>query len=156
MPSPVKVTSPEQLNDYIHVTAPAAWLILSASLIFLTGFLFWIMSGRLEISFSSYAYTEKAETFAFIPPENASKLKKGMAVRILDTDLHGTVEKIADSVTPYREITELIGETNALMMGINGSDRLFRVDMNIENAPEKISHAVYVVDTVKPISFLLK
>lgn len=151
-----KITSPEQLNDYIHVTTPGAWLILSSVLIFLTGFLFWILTGRLEVSFSSYIYTEGESSLAFISPNNASRLKSGMAVRIADSGIRGTVERVAAVTTPYKEILDHIGETNALMMGIHEGDKLIQVAMTIKDAPEKVSRAVYVVDTVKPISFLLK
>ena len=156
MPETEKITSPEQLNDYIHVTTPGAWLILSSILIFLAGFLFWIFTGQLEVSFSSYIYTDGEASLAFISPDNASKLKKGMAVRIADSGIRGTVEQVASVTTPYREILELVGETNALMMGINDSDKLIRVAMRIKDAPEKVSRAVYVVDTVKPVSFVLR
>ena len=156
MPDFERITSPEQLNDYIHVTTPGAWLILSAVLIFLAGFLFWILTGRLEVSFSSYIYTEGETSVAFLSLDNASRLKSGMAVRIVDSGIRGTVEKVAAVTTPYREILEHIGETNALMMGIHEGDKLVQVAINIKNAPENVSRAVYVVDRVSPVSFLLK
>ncbi len=156
MPDNEKITSPEQLNDYIHVTAPGAWLILSSILIFLTGFLFWVLMGRLEVSFSSYMYTEDGSSLAFISPDNASRLKKGMTVRIANSGLSGNVEQVDESTTPYRKVVELVGESNALMMGLNDGDKLMKVAMHIQGAPERVSRAVYVVDTVRPLSFLLK
>lgn len=151
-----KIISPEQLNDYIHVTSPGVWLILSSVLIFLTGFVFWILTGRLEVSFSSYIYNNGEVSLAFVSPNNALRLKKGTAVRIIDSGIRGTVEEIAAVTTPYREIIEHIGEANALMMGIHEGDKLIQVAMNIKNAPENISRALYVVDMVRPVSFLLK
>lgn len=151
-----KITSPEQLNDYIHVTSPGVWLILSSVLIFLTGFVFWILTGRLEVSFSSYIYNNGEVSLAFVSPNNALRLKKGTAVRIIDSGIRGTVEEITSVTTPYREIIEHIGEANALMMGIHEGDKLIQVAMNIKNAPENISRALYVVDMVRPVSFLLK
>lgn len=156
MSSSEKITSPEQLNDYIHVTSPGVWLILSSVLIFLTGFVFWILTGQLEVSFSSYIYTEGESSLAFILPSNASRLKRGMTVRIANTGISGTVAQIADVATPYNKIVEHIGGTNALMMGIDEDDKLIQVTMTIKNAPEKVSRAVYVLNTVKPVSFLLK
>ena len=156
MPNTGRITSPEQLNDYIRVTTPGAWIILSSILIFLAGFLFWILAGSLEISFSSYVYTYGEKTLSFISPDDASKLKSGMTVRISDSGLHGTVEKVASATTPYPEILKLVGESNALMMGINDSDKLIQVTMHIDNAPQKVSQAIYVIDTVKPALFLLK
>ena len=58
MPNAERITSPEQLNEYIRVTSPGAWIILSSVLVFLAGFFIWIFTGQLEVSFSSYIYTE--------------------------------------------------------------------------------------------------
>ena len=44
-----KITSPEQLNSYIRVTSPGAWIVLASVLVFLAGFFIWIFFGKLEI-----------------------------------------------------------------------------------------------------------
>ena len=44
-----KITSPEQLNSYIRVTSPGAWIVLASVLVFLIGFFIWIFFGKLEI-----------------------------------------------------------------------------------------------------------
>ena len=45
-----RVTSPEQLNDYIKVTTPSVWLILAATLILIVGTLIWAMFGRIQVN----------------------------------------------------------------------------------------------------------
>lgn len=44
----IKVKSPEQLDNYIHVTSPGSWLVLSSIIILLAGFTFWIFTGEIE------------------------------------------------------------------------------------------------------------
>ena len=44
-----RVTSPEQLNDYIKVTTPSVWLILIASLILIVGVVVWAVFGRIQV-----------------------------------------------------------------------------------------------------------
>ena len=44
----IGIKSPEQLDNYIRVTSPGAWLVLSAILIVLAGFAFWIFTGEIE------------------------------------------------------------------------------------------------------------
>ena len=46
----IGIKSPEQLDNYIHVTSPGAWLVLSSILIVLAGFAFWIFTGEIETS----------------------------------------------------------------------------------------------------------
>lgn len=43
-----RVSSPEQLNDYIRVTNPGVWLVLAAVIVLLMGACVWGIFGRLE------------------------------------------------------------------------------------------------------------
>lgn len=43
-----KVSSPEQLNDYIRVTNPSVWLVLLAIILLLVGMLAWSILGTVE------------------------------------------------------------------------------------------------------------
>ena len=44
-----KISSPEQLNDYIRVTKPSVWLILVGLLLLLLGMLAWSILGTVEV-----------------------------------------------------------------------------------------------------------
>lgn len=43
-----RVSSPEQLNDYVKVSSPGIWAVLAAVLILLAGAFVWGILGRLE------------------------------------------------------------------------------------------------------------
>lgn len=43
-----RVSSPEQLNDYIRVTTPTVWLVLLALVILLLGMLTWSVFGTVQ------------------------------------------------------------------------------------------------------------
>ena len=43
-----RIKTPEQLDNYVRVTSPSAWLVLSAIIIALSGFAFWILTGEIE------------------------------------------------------------------------------------------------------------
>lgn len=45
-----RVTSPEQLDDYIRVTTPSVWLILTAAMILIIGALFWGVFGKIQVN----------------------------------------------------------------------------------------------------------
>lgn len=44
-----RVSSPEQLNDYIRVTSPSVWIVLIALVVLLLGMLAWSVLGRIEV-----------------------------------------------------------------------------------------------------------
>ncbi len=43
-----RVSSPEQLNDYIRVMTPSVWLVLIAIILLLAGMLAWGIFGTVE------------------------------------------------------------------------------------------------------------
>lgn len=133
MPVSDKITSPEQLNEYIRVTNPGAWLILSAILVFLAGFFFWTFAGNLEESFTSYVYTESGKSYALLSQDTASRLKPGVTVRI----------------------AELAGKEGKVSRISRADGDKIRVDVDVNNAPA-VSRAVFVISSVKPLTFLLR
>ena len=44
-----RVSSPEELKDYIRVTTPPVWLVLAATLVLLLGLLAWSALGTVEV-----------------------------------------------------------------------------------------------------------
>lgn len=48
-----RVSSPEQLNDYIRVTNPGVWLVLAAVIILLAGACVWGVFGHLDTTISA-------------------------------------------------------------------------------------------------------
>lgn len=48
-----RVSSPEQLNDYIRVTNPGVWLVLAAVIALLIGACAWGMFGHLDTTISA-------------------------------------------------------------------------------------------------------
>ena len=45
-----RVTSPEQLDDYIKVTTPSVWMILFATLLLIAGTFFWAVFGKIQVN----------------------------------------------------------------------------------------------------------
>lgn len=46
---PVRISSPEQVDDYIRVTTPGMWLLVAAILVLLTAGIIWAFSVKLEM-----------------------------------------------------------------------------------------------------------
>lgn len=44
-----RVSSPEELNDYMRVTSPSVWVILISVIILLAGFTVWGITGTVTI-----------------------------------------------------------------------------------------------------------
>ena len=60
-----RVSSPEQLNDYIRVTTPSVWLVLLAVIILLLGMLAWSIFGTVEVQ-KDDGKTEEIHPITFV------------------------------------------------------------------------------------------
>ena len=78
-----RVSSPEQLSDYLRVTSPAIWVVLAAVILLLAGLFVWSSVTAVE----SYA-TGRAEvrggvlTMTFDDAEKAGNVEIGMNVSV--------------------------------------------------------------------------
>ena len=80
-----RISSPEQLNDYMHVTSPTVWVILAAVIILLAVLLVWTSLSTLD---SYAAGTAQAEggvlAVYFENTQIASQIEPGMNVLVGD------------------------------------------------------------------------
>ena len=60
-----RVSSPEELNDYIRVTTPSVWVVLAALIVLLVGMLTWSIFGTLEVQ-GEYGETEVIHPITYI------------------------------------------------------------------------------------------
>ena len=56
-----RVSSPEQLNEYIRVSNPGIWMVLAAIIVLLVGAIVWGGVGTLDTTLSTVAIAENGE-----------------------------------------------------------------------------------------------
>ena len=44
-----RISSPDELNDYIRVTTPSVWIVLAAIVVLLVGMLAWSVFGTVDV-----------------------------------------------------------------------------------------------------------
>ena len=81
-----KITSPENLNDYIRVASPGVWMTLCAVILILIGVCCWGVFGRLDTTVRTAAVPDGTRTVCYISEENIASVEEGMTVTIDDTD----------------------------------------------------------------------
>lgn len=81
-----RVSSPEQLSDYLHVTAPSVWIVLAAVMLALAGLLVWSSVTAVESYAAGTAQVENGVlTLTFDDGEKAANVEVGMNVRVGET-----------------------------------------------------------------------
>ena len=122
-----KVSSPEQLSDYLRVTNPGVWVVLAVVVLLLAGLLVWACVGTLETTADARIVVENHAAYVALVSE--AELEAGMPLRF------------AGQETALATVTE---------------DAFGRpVAVAETTRPDGSYDGVVVIGTVQPISFLL-
>ena len=136
-----RISSPEQLHDYIHVTSPSLWILLIMIIVILGAMI--ILAATITIETTMDVQMEVTDTasegggfmlMSSITGERRNQVKIGMEVRIAG-------EK--------GSITELIDNEQEVFV-------VAEPDRAGANLMEGIYEAVIVLERTTPISFLLE
>ncbi len=77
-----KISSPEQLGDYIRVSNPGVWIVLIASLFLLIGFLVFAVFGRINTVIPLAAVSEQDTVYCYIKEGDLDKIRLDMPIMI--------------------------------------------------------------------------
>ena len=75
-----RISSPEQLTDYLRVTNPGIWVVLVAVILLLAGLFAWAAVGTLETKAEAAVIVR--EHTAKVVPTGAESLEEGMPLRV--------------------------------------------------------------------------
>lgn len=149
-----RISSPEQLHDYMRVTSPRLWMTLAAIVILLAGFIAYASTASMENTMPIKVHAENIDSFreeengeivtepatvfsASLPISCKEVVETGMRLRMGNEE--GTIEMIA-------------------MVGPEEDDEkmLLIIDMDNERLllPDGEYDADLVLETTTPVSFL--
>ncbi|MCM1023711.1 MAG: hypothetical protein NC395_06590 [Prevotella sp.] len=144
-----RVSSPEQLNDYVRVSNPSVWVILAAIIILLTGVCIWGIFGRLDTVVKAAAVCENGTLTLYITEADIASVKEGMSAAVNG----GEYTLSAISQTPVSVDAEL-DEYIIHKGGFKSGDWVYTA-----TAYAPISDGTYTaavtVESVPPMSFVL-
>ncbi len=143
-----RVSSPEELNDYIRVTTPGTWLTLAAVGVLLAGFIVWGAAGTLETKMDTAAVANAGTVVCYIPEAEIAAVAPGDAVRVNNEEF--TVAQI--SAQP--SAVDGSFPAYALRVGSLAAGEWVYEAILDGSLPDGVYTASVVTDRVSPISFL--
>ena len=82
-----RISSPEELSDYLRVTSPTVWLILAAVILLLAGMLIWSATSSIDSVATGTAQVENGTMRILLDDEQiARSLQAGMTVKVGETE----------------------------------------------------------------------
>lgn len=144
-----RVSSPEQLNDYVRVSNPGVWMILAAVIVLLIGVCVWGIFGHLETQITTAGTCENGVFICYIPEEKIGQIKSGMTVNV-----DGASSAVSEiSAKPIA----MTAETDPYLLYLGGfseGEWLYEVTANTA-LPDGTYKAEIVTESVSPMSFIL-
>ena len=77
-----RLSSPEQLQDYMRVTSPGVWFVFAAVIVLLAGFFIASVFGRIESTTDMTVRVENGLAVFEAAGPDAAALKEGMVLRV--------------------------------------------------------------------------
>ena len=130
-----RISSPEQLQDYMRVTNPGTWMVLAAVIVLLVGLIAASALFSVENTIEARG-TVSGEASAIVmelPLTDRDSVREGMAVRVAGQK--GSVDYVYESGDALRVTASL--------------------DASAQPLPEGMYDVEIVTETLNPISFLL-
>ena len=131
-----KITSPEQMNDYIRVSNPSVWMILAAVIVLLIGVCVWGEDGRLTV------YLSEGD---FARSDGDAILSVGEAEYAAASDAAGTPILLDESTDPY--LLHLIG--------LSAGDWVHALSAEAPDLKDGVYTVSVIIERVRPLDFVL-
>lgn len=142
-----RISSPEQLNDYIRVANPAVWLILGAVLVLLVGALVWGVFGRLDTTAPACVTSEGGKILCYLNEDDAANAQVGMKVVVGDAEY--SVAELSNQAISAEGM-------DARILHVGGFDEtqwLCQATLDGE-MDEGVYSAYLILESVSPMSFV--
>ena len=144
-----KVTSPEQLNDYIKVANPGVWMALAAIVVLLAGVIVWGFLGHLDTTLSTAVVCEGGEAVIYVKEADAEKVEVGMTVRVGEKEY-----KVSEIPTEPCRVDNTLSEYAIHASGLTVGEWAYAVKVDGDFA-DGVYKAEIVIESISPISFVL-
>ncbi len=143
-----KVSSPEQLNDYIRVTTPGVWITLAAVIVLLAGFIVCGVTGSLETRVNVAAVSDSGTITCYVREADITDIAVGDAVRVGGEEY---------TVAAISRQPEAVDDTFSAYMlhvsGLSAGEWVYAVTLD-GSLPDGVYEASVITDSVSAVSFL--
>lgn len=145
-----KISSPEQVNDYIKTSSVGVWVIFCAAAILLAGAVIWGIFGKIDITVGGVAICENNSVFCFIAEDDIDRIPDTATVRIKTQNY--SLADISKLPVPAKENMSAY----ALHLGnISEDEWVYYAPVHNADLDDGIYKAEIIVESVSPISLLM-
>lgn len=143
-----RISSPDQVNDYLRVANPGIWVFLLAILVLLAGAFVWGIFGVMETKVTGAALIRQGEVHIYADSEAGKQIKEGMKVRI-----DGQIYKVS-AVDPNPVKSDELDEYVCYEGNIPSGSWAVHFTASGPELPNGTYPAEVIIEEVNPITFI--
>lgn len=145
-----KISSPEQMNDYIRVSNPSVWIILAAVIVLLAGVFVWGLFGSLDSAFQTGGVCKDGSLTVYVSEENFAKISEKAVISVDGaelalSDIPFSPVRLDDNADPY-----LLHLT-----GASAGDWVYVLKVDAAGMKDGIISVSVITERVRPLDFVL-
>lgn len=145
-----KITSPEQMNDYIRVSNPSVWMILAAVILLLAGVCVWGIFGRMDTSLQTGGMCRDGRLAVYLSEADFAKIGEDTILSVEKS------EYIPSGITAAP--VQLDGNTDAYLIhlaGLSEGNWAYVLEADTPDLQDGVYTVSVITDRVKPLDFVL-
>lgn len=145
-----RVSSPDQLDEYIRVVKPSVWLVLCAIVLLLTGFLAWACLGTIHTLVPASIVSEGNQLSCYINLGDSARVKPGMIVT-------ANGEKGVILEAPVLHAMQDQEKQTVMQTGTfdDGSSYCYITKIEFPELKDGVYPAEIIVESINPVTFVL-
>lgn len=145
-----KISSPEQMNDYIRVSSPSVWMVLAAVIVLLAGVCVWGVFGHLDTAVQTGGVCTNGRLTVFVGEEEHDKIRENAVISV-----DGVEYAVAESTNAPVRVDDQIDPYIVHLAGFTEGDWVYRLCADAPGLADGVYTVSVVTERVRPLDFVL-
>ena len=145
-----KIASPEQMNDYIRVSSPSVWMVLTAVIVLLAGVCVWGMFGHLDTAVQTGGVCADGRLTVLVSEEDHDKIKENAVISV-----DGVEYAVAEITNAPIRVDDQIDPYVVHLAGFTEGDWVYRLYADVPGLADDVYAASVITERVRPLDFVL-
>ena len=145
-----KISSPEQMNDYIRVSSPSVWMVLAAVIVLLAGVCVWGVFGHLDTAVQTGGVCTNGRLTVFVDEEDHDKIRENAVISV-----DGVEYAVAESTNAPVRVDDQIDPYIVHLAGFTEDDWVYRLCADAPGLADGVYTVSVVTERVRPLDFVL-
>lgn len=145
-----RISSPEELNDYVRVSNPGIWISLAAIIVLLIGVCVWGFFGRMDTAITISVVVKDGNAVCYVRDSDITDVKIGQTVRTdngeyVITSISDAPVAVSDNIDAYARHIGSLTE----------GEWVYKAEFTSRELKDGIYLGKIVTESVRPISFII-